>query len=83
MKYNRREIMKAAWYKHRMFGMEFSAALRLAWYDAKAAAPIHSVWGQRIGGEPELIARGVTLDRAGELEWQKKYHYDRITIKAA
>lgn len=40
MKYNRREIMTAAWYKYRRtahMGISFGQCLRLAWYDAKAA----------------------------------------------
>lgn len=74
--YNRREIMKTAWHKVRRYSMDLSTALRLAWYEAKSAAPIWRLYGERIGKDaPELIASGVTFDRAGELEWMYKTRY--------
>ena len=84
MKFNRSEIMKAAWNKVRRFGMAKSTALRLAWYEAKIAAQTYNVYGESFGMEaPVLIASGVSFDRAGEIEWLNKYRYDRITVKAA
>lgn len=38
MKYNKSEIMKAAWCKVRRFGWAMSNALRIAWMEAKRAA---------------------------------------------
>ncbi len=82
--YNRREIMKAAWHKVRRYCMTLSTALRLAWYEAKQAAPIWRLYGERIYKEGrELIASGLTGDKAAELEWMLKTRYDRLTILAA
>ena len=78
MKFNRSEIMTAAWRKYRFFSITFAQALRLAWVEAKLNGARFTLWGQRIGGRPELIASGVNDDRAGELEWLNKYRYDRI-----
>lgn len=84
MKFNRSEIMKAAWQKRTRFGMDMSTALRIAWMEAKQRMTKYNVYGERFGmDEPELIAGGVSFDRAGEVEWLNKYRYDRITIKAA
>ena len=81
--YNRREIMKAAWRKVRRNGMTLSTALRLAWYEAKQAAPIWRLYGERIGMEGrELIAGNLTSDKAGELQWLYKTRYDRVMILA-
>ena len=82
--YNRREIMKAAWRKVHRGSMDLSTALRLAWYEAKYAAPIWRLYGERIGKEGrEMIASGLTGDKAAELEWLYKTRYDRLTILAA
>lgn len=78
MKFDRRAIMKAAWYKHNRFGMDLSTALRMAWYDAKAAAPIWSVYG-----DGKLVASGLTFNRAGEVEHMCKFNYWNTAIKAA
>ena len=84
MKYNRREIMKNAWNKIRRFGMSMKNALRVAWYEAKKAAQRFDVYGESFYMEaPVLIASGVNFDRAGEIEWQNKYRFDNIIIKAA
>ncbi|MDY4007461.1 MAG: hypothetical protein SOY94_01180 [Candidatus Limiplasma sp.] len=81
--YNRCEIMKAAWRKVRRNGMTLSTALRLAWYEAKQAAPIWRLYGERIGMEGrELIASNLTSDKAGELQWLYKTRYDRVMILA-
>ena len=84
MKFNRSEIMKAAWDKHRRFGSEMSVALRMAWYEAKAAITRYNVYGEMIGsGAVTLIESGVTYERAGYLEYACSGRYDRITVKAA
>ena len=78
MKYNRSEIMKAAWNKFNRFDLTFAQALKLAWAEAKMAAARYNVFGQSIGCEAVLIEGGVNADRAGELEWWNKTRYDRI-----
>lgn len=84
MKFNRSQIMKAAWKKHARHGMDMSTALRIAWMEARQAVTRYNVYGERFGMDgPELIASGVSFDRAGEVEWLNKYRYDRITVKAA
>lgn len=83
MKFNRTAIMQTAWKKHRRFDLTFAQALRLAWMEAKMAAARFDVWGQCIGGEPELIASNVGDERASELEWLKKPLYDRVWRCAA
>lgn len=84
MKFNRRAIMTAAWAKYRRTSLTFAQALRTAWAEARMAAARYNVYGERFGMEaPELIACGVTQERAGELKWWNKCRYDHITIKAA
>ena len=83
MKFNRSEIMKAAWKKFSRFDLTFAQALRLAWAEAKMKAARYDVWGESFNAHPVLIASGVTQDRAGELEWFYKTSYDRIVVKAA
>lgn len=84
MKFNRSEIMKAAWNKIRRFHMDKHTALRLAWMEAKQAVQRYNVYGECFGMDaPELIYGGVSFDRANEVEWLYKYRYDRITIKVA
>lgn len=83
MKFNRSEIMKAAWKKFNRFDLTFAQALHLAWAEAKMAAARYNVYGEDFGCERVLIASGVTQDRAGELEWFHKTRYDRIVVKAA
>ena len=78
MKFNRSEIMKAAWCKCRRFDITFAQALRLAWMQDRLAATRYNVWGECFNGAPVLIASGVTDDRAGELEWLNKCCYDRL-----
>jgi len=78
MKFNRSEIMKAAWSKFRRFSITFAQALRMAWYEARIAAARYTVYGQRIGQEAVVIASNVNDDRAAELEWRNKCSYDRI-----
>lgn len=82
--FNRSEIMKTAWHYHRRFGQSMQLALSRAWREAKAALIRYNVIGQRFGREDEIIAKGVTYERAGELEWFNKCRYDRIyLVKAA
>lgn len=82
--FNRSEIMKKAWHYHRRFGQSMKLALSRAWREAKAALIRYNVIGQRFGREDEIIAKGVTYERAGELEWFNKCRYDHIyLVKAA
>lgn len=82
--FNRSEIMKKAWHYHRRFGQSMKLALSRAWREAKAALIRYNVIGQRFGREDEIIASGVTYERAGELEWFNKCRYDNIKlVKAA
>jgi hypothetical protein len=84
MKYNRREIMKNAWFKVRRFNMTMKDAMRIAWYEAKKAAQRFNVYGESFYMDtPVLIASGVSFDRAGEIEWQNKCRFANIIIKAA
>lgn len=76
--YDRRAIMKAAWNKFNRFDLTFAQALRMAWMEAKDAAPIWSVYG-----DGKLIASGLTFNRAGELEDMYKFNYWNTAIKAA
>ncbi len=78
MKYNRSEIMKAAWRKFRRFDLTFAQALRFAWMEARDAAPIWAVYG-----DGEQIASGLTYDRAGALREMIKFDYWNTAIKAA
>lgn len=78
MKFNRSEIMKAAWRKFNRFDLTFAQALRLAWAESKMAAARYNVFGQCIGCDAVQIASGVNGDRAGELEWLHKCSFDRI-----
>ena len=78
MKYNRSEIMKAAWRKFRRFDLTFAQALRMAWMEARDAAPIWAVYG-----DGKQIASGLTYDRAGALREMIKFDYWNTAIKAA
>lgn len=82
--YNRREIMTAAWRKVRRFGLTLSAALRMAWYEAKEAASRWDVYGFRIYDDSRVrLAAGVTADQAAQLKWQMHCRYDDIHIVPA
>lgn len=85
MKYNRKEIMAAAWGKYRRCCcISFAEALRLAWVDAKAANRRYTVTGYRIYNDTvTVLCTDCTWDEAGETEWRQKYAYDHIDIKAA
>lgn len=76
--YNRSEIMKAAWRRRKRFGTDMSAALRIAWMEARDAAPIWAVYG-----DGKQIASGLTYDRAGALREMIKFDYWNTAIKAA
>lgn len=83
MKYDRREIMRAAHRKCRHFDLTFSQALHLAWVEAKLAASRYNVYGENIASDSRhLLASGVDWDEAGRTEWYNKYCYDRISIEA-
>jgi len=82
--FNRSEIMKAAWKKVRMFGIDMAKAMKLAWLEAKNAAPIWNVYAEGFSFDGTVVlGEGLTYERACEVEWLHKYRYDRITIKAA
>ncbi|MDD6041955.1 MAG: hypothetical protein PUD63_12305 [Clostridia bacterium] len=81
--FDRSRIMKTAWHYHRRFGQGMKQALSLAWREAKAALIRYNVIGQRFGREDEIIARGVTYERAGELEWFHRCRYDHIRLEMA
>ena len=83
MKFNRSEIMKAAWKKYSRFDITFAQALRLAWVDAKMAVARFNVWGENFNEEPVLLGSNLTYDQAGELKWRKETSYDFVEIKAA
>ena len=84
MKYDHRQIMTAAWNKARRTGIPFASALRMAWYEAKAAVQRVDVYGIRIyDNSRERLAKSVTYEEAGRVEWLNKYRFDRIEIKAA
>lgn len=79
--YNHREIMTTAWTKHRRFGIPFAQALRLAWYEAKRDVARYTVIGVRLAtGAETVLGDGLTIDQAGELEWQLKCQYDAIRV---
>lgn len=82
--YNRSQIMTAAWRRCRKFGTPFAQALRMAWYEAKAAVQRYDVYGERIYDESrERLAKGVSYDEAGHVEWLNKCRFDRVVIVAA
>ena len=94
MKYNRSEIMKAAWSNYRLWqyvpGYTFARALQLAWHYAKKAAEeakpvvLYNVVGYKLhNGSREVIAKGVNSDRAAEIKWQNQCQYDGIEIVKA
>lgn len=84
MKFNRSEIMQNAWRICRRTGLPFAQALRNAWYQAKAAVQRWDVYGERIyDGSRERLAKGVTYDEAGHVEWLNKYRFDHIRIVMA
>lgn len=79
MKFNRSEIMTAAWRICRRQGFAFAQALRMAWYQAKAAVQSYDVYGERIyDGSRERLASGVTYDEAGHIEWLNKHRFDNV-----
>lgn len=84
MKYNRSEIMKAAWNKFNRFNLTFAQALRMAWYEAKKAVERFNVYGEQIfNGKRLVLASGVTYEKACMLKEHLKYRYDIIDIVAA
>ena len=81
--FDRSAIMKTAWHYHRRFNHSMQTALSRAWREAKMAMKRYTVIGESFGRADEVIAEGVTFERAGELEWFNKCRFDRITIKVA
>lgn len=81
--FNRSQIMKIAWNYRRRFGHSMQQAMSRAWREAKMALARYNVIGQRFGREDELIAAGVTYQRAGELEWFNKCRFDNVIVRAA
>ena len=81
--FDRSQIMKTAWHYRRRFGHSMQQAMSRAWREAKLALARYNVIGQRFGREDEVIASGVTYQRAGELEWFNKCCYDNIVVRAA
>ncbi|HNW86698.1 MAG TPA: hypothetical protein PKJ47_07155 [Candidatus Limiplasma sp.] len=84
MKYNRSEIMKAAWRNYRRYSVSFSEALRMAWYEAKKAAARYNVYGKRIHDDSMvLLLANVTDNTAQEYKYMNRNRFDVIQIKAA
>ena len=82
MKYNRSEIMKAAWRNYRRYSVSFSEALRMAWYEAKKAAARYNVYGIHDDSVVLLLANA-TDSAAQECKYINRYRFDVIQIKAA
>lgn len=83
MKYNRSEIMKAAWQRVRK-GWAMKDALRVAWMDAKRPYLRYNVYGYQIYNDSLVLLRAnCTDDQAGEAKWLNQYRYDRIDVKLA
>ena len=53
-------------------------------FDRRAimAAARFNVYGVRFDGSRELLAGGVSFDRAGEIEWMNKYRLERVSVTA-
>ena len=84
MKYNRSEIMKAAWRNYRRYSITFAEALRMAWYEAKKAAARYNVYGKRIHDESVvLLLANATDSAAQECKYTNRFRFDAIQIKAA
>lgn len=93
MKYNRSEIMKAAWSNYRIWqyvpGYTFARALQLAWHYAKKAAEeaekavvLYNVVGYKLhNGSERVIASGVDSDTAARLKWENGCQYDVVEIR--
>ena len=82
MKYNRSEIMKAAWRNYRRYNVSFSEALRMAWYEAKKAAARYNVYSVHDDSVVLLLANA-TDNAAQECKYMNRYRFDAIQIKAA
>ena len=84
MKYNRSEIMKAAWRNYHRYSVSFSEALRMAWYEAKKAVARYNVYGMRIRDDSVvLLLANATDNAAQECKYLNRYRFDTITIKVA
>ena len=84
MKYNRSEIMKAAWRNYRHYCVSLSEALRMAWYEAKKAAARYNVYAMSIHDDSVvLLLANATDNAAQECKYLNRYRFDAITVKAA
>ena len=84
MKYNRSEIMKAAWRNYRCNTVTFAQALRMAWYEAKKTAARYNVYGKRIHDDSVvLLLVNATDNAAQECKYLSRYRFDVIEIKVA
>ena len=86
MKYNRSEIMKAAWmrFKHnRYFNGTFAESLHLEWSKAKQAAARYDVWGDSFNGELKKLASGVTDEEAAKIADLWRTDFDYIETRTA
>lgn len=83
MKYNRSEIMRAAWVKVRK-GWRMSDALRMAWHEAKAPNLRYNVYGYQVYNDSRVLLMACCTEReAGECKWWNQYRYDRIDTTLA
>lgn len=85
MKYNRREIMKAAWSLYRRASaLTFAEALHRAWAHAKMAMMRYDVIGYDIYCDREtVIARNVDADTAAQIEYRNRWRYDSVSMRLA
>ena len=83
MKFNRSEIMKAAWAKFRRFNIDFATALRQAWYEAKKLVLRFNVYGESLFGGKELLLSGGTDEQVRDCKYYNQYRYDNIIVTVA
>lgn len=80
MKFDRSRIMQTAWHYRSRCGHSMQLAMSRSWREAKMALLLYNVIGQRFGRPDELIAGGVSYERAGELEEFNRCRYDHIDV---
>lgn len=87
MKYDRRQIMRNAWYRYknnRYFHGTFADALHLEWISAKAEAARYDVWGDSFTADRAvLLASCVGREQAAREQESWKYQYDFVEIRQA
>lgn len=95
MKYNRREIMKAAWTSYKMWSFvyknyTFSMALKHAWESARKQAERealrnhnrYDVVGTMIfNGKEHVIARDVDSDTAARIKYDNRLFYNFVEVR--